>query len=103
MSEMIRVVYKKPGRTPRMSLIRNELKALQDRVDGYIETVSLMDNIVMVVNEEGKLKKMQPNFLYGFDTIVGPAVFVATERDKMVSLTYDQIVKVEEFLKEAAI
>ena len=103
MSEMIRVITKQPGASPRTMLISNRLESLQNRVGGYIETVSVFKDVVMICNEEGKLKRMQPNFLYGFDMIVGPVVFAGTERDKLVSLTPEQIEKVRELIKEGEV
>lgn len=103
MSEMIRVVAKQPGASPRTMLISNRLESLQNRVGGYIETVSVFRDIVMICNEEGKLKRMAPNFLYGFDMIVGPVVFAGVERDKLVSLKPEQIEMVKELIKEGTI
>lgn len=103
MSEMIRVVAKQPGASPRTMLISNRLESLQNRVGGYIETVSIFRDVVMICNEEGKLKRMAPNFLYGFDMIVGPVVFAGTQRDKLVSLTPEQIEKVLELIKEGEV
>lgn len=105
MSEMIRVVAKQPGASPRTMLISNRLESLQNRVGGYIETVSIFRDVVMICNEEeeGKLKRMAPNFLYGFGMIVGPVVFAGTQRDKLVSLTPEQIEKVLELIKEGEV
>ncbi len=103
MSEMIRVVTKQPGASPRTMLISNRLESLQNRVGGYIETVSVFRDVVMICNEEGKLKRMQPNFLYGFDMIVGPVVFAGVDRDKLVSLTPEQTEKVKELIREGEI
>ena len=103
MSEMIRVVAKQPGASPRTMLISNRLESLQNRVGGYIETVSVFKDVVMICNEEGKILRLQPNFLYGFDTIVGPVVFAGTQRDKLVSLTPEQIEKVRELIKEGEV
>lgn len=97
---MIRVMYKQPGRTVRTMLIQNDLKRLQDLVDGYIETVSILKGIVMIVNEEGKIREMPPNFLYGFDVIAGPAIFCRVDRDKLASLTAEQMEEVRTLLKE---
>lgn len=100
---MIRVLYKQPGRMVRPMLIQNDLKRFQALVGGYIEPVNVLKDVVMIVNEEGKLKKMEPNFLYGFDMIVGPAIFCRAERDKLVSLTEDQMEAVMILLKEGEI
>jgi hypothetical protein len=37
------------------------LKEMQDCVEGYIEFVWLEDNKIMVVNEDGKIKGLDPN------------------------------------------
>ena len=84
-------------------LISNRLESLQNRVGGYIETVSVFRDIVMICNEEGKLKQMLPNFLFGFDMIVGPVVFAGVERDKLVSLKPEQIEMVKELIEEGTI
>ena len=61
--------------------IENELEALQEVVDGYIETVSLIpDKVDMIVNEEGLIKEMELNsvasviagtYIFGNALIVG--------------------------------
>ena len=42
--------------------IPNTLKALQETVGGYIETVTLNNGVVLIVNEEGRLRDMPYNF-----------------------------------------
>lgn len=100
---MIRVLYKLPGRMIRTMLIQNDLKKLQNLVGGYIEAVNIFKDVVMIVNEEGKLNNMEPNFLYGFDLIVGPAIFCRADRDKLASLTEEQMETVKDLIKEGAI
>ena len=44
------------GHEPRMTEMKNTLKAFQEAVGGYIETVTLeRTGLVVIVNEEGKL------------------------------------------------
>lgn len=45
----------------RRVVIKNELKALQETVGGYIETLTLAEGVVLICNEEGKLLKLEPN------------------------------------------
>ena len=54
--------------------IPNELSALQQAVDGHIEAVYLDSGLVMIVNEEGKLRGLPRSFQTQYDTIVGTAV-----------------------------
>lgn len=79
MKDMIRVIVKKPGRRPYSTHIANSLKSLQGQVEGYIETLPV-GNMLMIVNEEGKLKHLQANFYIKDykDVIHGNAVFVGT-------------------------
>lgn len=68
------------------------LTAMQEIVGGYIEFFYLPDGICLVVNEEGKLRGLPPNFLATDlchitgkpETIVGNAIlFSADEMKKM--------------------
>ena len=76
-------VIKLPGQEPETREIGNTLKQLQALVDGWIETVTLSRDIVIVMNEEGRLRGMEPNVL-GF---VGPLVFVGRDGDDFRGLT----------------
>ena len=56
-----------------------ELHALQTAVGGYIETVTLAEDAVMIVDEEGLLKALNQNALASLvarQQIVGTAVIV---------------------------
>lgn len=70
------------GELTRVDEINNDLRALQHAVDGYIETVWLSENAVMIVDEKGMLKGKPYNTLasliahtciYGTALIVGTA------------------------------
>ena len=75
MKKKIRVIIKHPHeRIGRIKEIPNTLSALQQAVDGHIETVYLDSGLVMIVNEEGKLRGLPVSFQTQYDTIVGTAV-----------------------------
>lgn len=60
----------------------DELHALQAAVGGYIETVTLAEDAVMIVNEEGLLKCLNQNALASLvarQQIVGTAVIVGLD------------------------
>ena len=66
--------------------IENKLEAFQEAVDGYIETVTLVpDEVVMIVNEEGLLRGLGINplatALYG-SAIVGVALVVGIDGEE---------------------
>jgi len=57
----VKVLLYKPGCEPAIKFIAPTLEAMQDVVGGYIETVRLTDNLVLVCDEEGKLKDKPAN------------------------------------------
>ncbi len=60
-SEMIKVLYKQVGKTMREKTIPNTLEACQELVGGPIEVVALMPDVLLICNEEGKLRGLAPN------------------------------------------
>lgn len=57
----IKVLYVEPLKAPKVMTIKNELETLQKMVGGYIECVNLTDDIVIILNEEGKINNLLPN------------------------------------------
>lgn len=87
MEEYINVIVKEPGKAPVEITIRNELAPLNDLVDGYIETVQWDARHVLIVNEEGKLRHMECNFLMrNMDMIVGTAVWAGVDGEDLASV-----------------
>lgn len=77
-SEEIQIVVVEPNKKPYKKTIPNTLAAMHDIVGGYIEIVKLGQqtptgaNIIITVNEEGKLLEMPLNrVVIGFDNLVG--------------------------------
>lgn len=56
MNKKINVFIKEPGKTPRNVWISNTLKSLQFAVGGYIESVTIAENLAVICDEEGRLK-----------------------------------------------
>ncbi|MBR2677630.1 MAG: DUF3846 domain-containing protein [Solobacterium sp.] len=74
----IEVLVKDPGKAPVIQKVENTLEALQELIGGNIETVTIPEtNIVMLVDEEGRIKGLPANFEHYLlkQTIVGRAVF----------------------------
>ena len=87
------------------------LDYLQSEVDGYIETIRLKDtpnrHLLMVIDEEGKLKDKPINDLAGKiayirfdDYIVGDVVIVKEQDEDFVSLTDDEANEFMDWLGE---
>lgn len=90
----IKVVLLAPERKPLVMEIENELSVLQGKVGGHIECIR-QDGYDIVINEEGKLEGLQPNFLIygGADYVAGNALFVGVDyaEGEFKSLTEKQI------------
>lgn len=86
MKEYINVWIKEPGLSPRHAKIKNDLKELQQIVGGYIEVVTMQNDagtrFILIINEEGKINGLDPNFwMYG-DLVVGPAIFAGENHEE---------------------
>ena len=94
--DKIKVVVKKPGDTHGQIVeIENRLEKLQSIVEGYIEVFPLTEDILIILNEEGKLQDLEPNILVSnggrFELIVGNVVIVADNGEDFGSLNDEQI------------
>ena len=55
------VLKKEPGKDPVLTDIDNTLEAFQKNVGGYIETVTLTEELMIVCNEEGRIQSLPYN------------------------------------------
>lgn len=83
----ILVVIKEPGEAPRVEpLFDNDLKAFQKAVGGYIETVTIATDLVIICNEEGRLKGLPHNTtVFGVD-FVGTIIAAGVKGEEFASL-----------------
>lgn len=80
------IIYKAPGRPPEPRDVPNTLKELQALVGGYIETVTLASDAVIICNEEGRLRNLPFNCrLLGVD-FVGPILIAGVKNDEFADL-----------------
>lgn len=100
----MRILYKEPGKAPRTMVIAQDLGIMQQLVGGYIEPIRISDKTVLIVNEEGKLKKMDPNFILAVegrvDLILGPAIFCGEKGEDFASLPKDELDRIMDGLKK---
>ena len=78
----MKAIRKKPGCEPELIDIDNTLKALQQEVGGYIETVSIADDVVIICNEEGRLCGLPYNCRFVGVDFVGTILVVGRDRDE---------------------
>lgn len=95
----MKAILKEPGKKAEIIEIDNTLEVLQSLVGGWIEHISFIEGVGLIVNEEGLLRDMTPNFDYGWDVIVGPAVFVGETGEEFTDITKDKEEKIMEFLQ----
>lgn len=93
---VVKILVVKPQMNPAVYHIKNELTTLQGIVDGYIEAISLPKGLVLICNEEGKLKGLQPNRRISGDIIVGTFFFCRSEDGEFTSLNDEDVLWLEE-------
>ena len=82
----MKVIYKAPGKAPEVIDIQNTLEALQEKVGGYIETVTIATDAAIICNEEGRLIGLPHNcVLLGVD-FVGPILIVGVKGPEFTDL-----------------
>lgn len=75
----IKIIVKRVGEAPTIDYIPNTLDALKKLVDGYIETVTLAQNIVVICNRDGKLIGLPYNCKVCNLKFCGTIVFVGVD------------------------
>ena len=90
--EKIKVVAQNPGEISRIVTIPNALEALQELVGGYIEPHHICGSLVLVMDEDGRLKGLPENVrCVQYGTIVGPVFITADQDEDFRSLTTEEI------------
>lgn len=79
----MKAIRKKPGCTPEIIEVENTLKALQQEVGGYIETVTLASDAVVICNEEGRLCGLPYNCRFVGVDFVGTILVVGTKGEEL--------------------
>lgn len=74
--------------------IDNTLEALQKAVGGYLEAIGIDDGLIMLVDEDGRMKKRPYNFDLGNSMIVGDVLIVRSSDGEFTDLTKEDIEKV---------
>ena len=82
----ILAVIKKPGEAPYVDHIENELHTLQELVGGYIETVTIATDLILICNEEGRLLNLPFNFDCCGMGLYGTVLAVSYKGDELASL-----------------
>ena len=82
----ISALIKRPGEIPRHVNLSNSLEALQKSVDGYIETVTIARDLVVLCDEEGRLKDKPYNCTICGCDFVGDIVIAGRDGEEFADL-----------------
>lgn len=100
----MRVVVKEIGKLGEIREIENDLSTFQEIVGGNIETFRMTDDIIIVLNDEGKIEELQPNIGVPChnnqtEVIVGNIFFVGVDGCDFASLKDEHL----DFLRKLGI
>lgn len=81
------VVIKEPGKAPVIEpMFDNQLESFQKAVGGYIETVTISDDLVIICNEEGRLMDLPMNVEVAGIGFVGTIVVAGVDGEEFSSV-----------------
>ncbi len=91
MESKLNVVIKDPGKEPFIKRIEDDLTTYQEILGGMMEMVPFEKGQVLLCNDEGKLKGLEPNLILpSGEIIVGTAIIVGTDGEEFRSLTDEE-------------
>lgn len=100
----IKVVAQNPGEISRIVTIPNTLEALQELVGGHIEVHHIGNGLLLVMDEDGRLKGLLENVrCVQCGTIVGPVFITADQDEDFRSLTTEEIQTARAWLMDHSI
>lgn len=83
----IKVIIKRPDEEfGHMTWISDTLENLQKTVEGYIETVTIASDVVIICNEEGRLRGMEPNCSVAGKSFVGTIIVAGVDGDQFADV-----------------
>lgn len=82
----MKAIRKKPGGMFEDIEVENELKTLQAEVDGYIETYTIAEDMVVICNEEGLIWDMEYNTTIAGVAFYGPILLVGVDGENFTDV-----------------
>lgn len=101
--EYVKVMRMSANGLPVIEIIKNELSSYQKMVGGLIEVIEFYfegGKVLCIINEEGKLNQLEPNFAFEayrdderiyYDIAVGDVLFVGEDGPEFRGLSDDEI------------
>lgn len=66
--------------------ISTTLENLQKTVEGYIETIPAIQGAIILCNEEGKIKGLEPNMHYYGDILHGTIIIIGVDGEDFADI-----------------
>lgn len=99
MSKKIKVIIKRPDEpVGHVTAISNTLQNFQRTVGGNIETICLDVDAIIICNEEGKLRNLEPNIEIDGDILVGTIIVVGIAEEDFADIPADMWERWKEFI-----
>ena len=80
------ILKKEPEKEIELTTIENDLKSLQEAVGGYIEAVTIAEDLAIICNEEGTIKGLPYNCEVLGINFYGTILFAGTQGDEFADL-----------------
>ena len=80
-------ILKQPDKGPEIVEVENTLEDLQWYVEGCIEVLTLSEDVVIIVNDEGRINGMPFNFWFCGMDLYGPALIVGRDGEEFTDLS----------------
>lgn len=84
----MKIARKRPRESWEFAEVENTLEALQAEVGGYIETVSFLSDVCVIVNEEGLINDMPFNLNFAGLQLFGPVLLVGVNGDEFCDVPF---------------
>lgn len=82
----MRIYVKEPWKVPVQQVVPNELHVLQELVGGYIEVLTLFEDLAVICDEEGRLKHKPYNCEICGITFVGTILLVGVDGEEFTDV-----------------
>ncbi len=83
-AKKIHTLYKQPGKLMSNLMLENTPEAMQSAIGGYIETVTIAPNCVVICNEEARILDLEFNCVLHGVSFAGPILIVGLEGKRKI-------------------
>lgn len=97
---MKQFIIKEPQKVPTVKMIEED--ALCMLIGGFVDIVNLPNrrDIVVILDDEGILKELAPNFYVNDYIIAGKVIFAAERNGALIDLNTEQIDYIKQYLNQ---